>query len=341
MVCRNLHFEVLLQFPQQRVQFVTTNMNLFIVYLILRWSLQFTFVAESLANHGKGTYGRTKVLQNCAVDNSQKIDCGFLGIYPQQCVDLGCCYEEPGVGRVPWCFQPGTDSPTVSPTSALPSISPTRAPTTMPSLSPSALPSFTPSLTPTRTPSITPTNRPTPSPSFKPTTNPTFFPTNVPTTAHPTVNPTIQPTTFPPTAAPSTLQPKTSEPSNTPLPSISHAPTSKVGVESSSSRSRAHSETLVLSVILVVLLVSLFLIACCIVYWYLLATKHQKKEENLDIGDNTWSGCEGKDESTYITIYPRNEGDDDFVVDPQNIDDKYAPRPLRWFEDPLHDAMHD
>ncbi len=294
-------------------------MKLLTLYLALRWSLQFTLVVESLANHGKGTYGKTKVLQNCAVDNSQKIDCGFLGIYPQQCADLGCCYEEPGVGRVPWCFQPGTDYPTVSPTSVSPSISPSTAPNTIPSLSPSSAPSFTPSLTPTRTPSITPTNRPTPPPSFKPTTNPTFFPTNIP----------------------STLQPKTSEPSNTPLPSISRAPTSQIGVETSSSRSHARSETLVLSVVLVVLLVSLFLIACCIAYWYLLAAKNQKHEENLDVRDNARSRSERKDESTYITIYPRNEGEDDFVVDPRNIDDKYAPRPLRWFEDPLHDAIHD
>eukprot|EP00428_Durinskia_dybowskii_P064609 CAMPEP_0170364694 /NCGR_PEP_ID=MMETSP0117_2-20130122/5512_1 /TAXON_ID=400756 /ORGANISM="Durinskia baltica, Strain CSIRO CS-38" /LENGTH=509 /DNA_ID=CAMNT_0010619215 /DNA_START=1 /DNA_END=1530 /DNA_ORIENTATION=- len=48
---------------------------------------------------------------DCAVDDSSKADCGFLGVTQAQCEDKGCCWAESSAAGVPWCFfQAGTNT---------------------------------------------------------------------------------------------------------------------------------------------------------------------------------------------------------------------------------------
>jgi hypothetical protein len=44
--------------------------------------------------------------QQCDVPNSDKFDCGFMGVNQATCEADGCCWEpvEPNPNNVPWCF---------------------------------------------------------------------------------------------------------------------------------------------------------------------------------------------------------------------------------------------
>ncbi len=42
---------------------------------------------------------------DCAVNDFDKIDCGFVGSTEDSCVSEGCCWEEVNDGGgTPWCF---------------------------------------------------------------------------------------------------------------------------------------------------------------------------------------------------------------------------------------------
>eukprot|EP00736_Rhodelphis_marinus_P012252 Rmarinus@m.4210 len=41
----------------------------------------------------------------CDVDESSRIDCGYVGISEEQCTSRGCCWQESFAAGVPWCFQ--------------------------------------------------------------------------------------------------------------------------------------------------------------------------------------------------------------------------------------------
>lgn len=41
----------------------------------------------------------------CAVSDSDKVDCGFVGVQQSDCENKGCCWSPAGEGSsVPWCF---------------------------------------------------------------------------------------------------------------------------------------------------------------------------------------------------------------------------------------------
>lgn len=49
--------------------------------------------------------------QTCAVDNSNKVDCGFAGINEGSCLAKGCCWYPEGSGSLqPWCYYKGSNS---------------------------------------------------------------------------------------------------------------------------------------------------------------------------------------------------------------------------------------
>jgi alpha-D-xyloside xylohydrolase len=48
---------------------------------------------------------------NCAIDDSNKIDCGYAGIDENGCVSKGCCWVPAGQNsQTPWCFNGGSGS---------------------------------------------------------------------------------------------------------------------------------------------------------------------------------------------------------------------------------------
>lgn len=40
----------------------------------------------------------------CAVNDSDKIDCAYSGITQSQCEAKGCCWAEASSGSIPWCY---------------------------------------------------------------------------------------------------------------------------------------------------------------------------------------------------------------------------------------------
>lgn len=44
------------------------------------------------------------VASDCAVSDSSKTDCGFLGVTQSQCESKGCCWAESSTSGIPWCF---------------------------------------------------------------------------------------------------------------------------------------------------------------------------------------------------------------------------------------------
>lgn len=42
----------------------------------------------------------------CVVSDSDKFDCGFVGINATGCANKGCCWSESSADGVPWCFYP-------------------------------------------------------------------------------------------------------------------------------------------------------------------------------------------------------------------------------------------
>lgn len=215
--------------------------KLVFLLVFLQWC-QSVFGGQLRANSNPWSSSRKIDLEaNCAVTDSQKVDCGFNGISQAQCLAKGCCWAAGGPG-IPWCYNAGTNAPTTSPTRN-PTASPTTAkPTANPTRAPTAIPTTTkPTVNPTTfAPSSTnmPTATPTtaaPTPSKAPTANPT---TAAPSTSKaPTMNPTTaapstsrSPTASPTTAAPSislspTPVPSTAAPSFTHAPTVSFAPT--------------------------------------------------------------------------------------------------------------------
>lgn len=71
-------------------------------------------VSLLLAQEANGaTSGSTKrrPSDSCAVDDVQKVDCGFSGIDQSGCESKGCCWAESSVSGTPWCFyQAGADT---------------------------------------------------------------------------------------------------------------------------------------------------------------------------------------------------------------------------------------
>lgn len=176
--------------------------------------------------------------QNCAVDVTQRKDCGYTGITKTICVSTnGCCWAQPPTGvSAPWCFYSGTDSPTPSPT-----YSPTASPTTAsPTVQPSTSKPTT--LSPTSDPSTNPTMTPTNTPSFLPTLTPSLQPSITPT-----VTPTLLPSTFSPSRIPTSMRPLTLNPS--------FAPTVVANTDSSSGSDGGNSTVIMTSIIIVGLIV--------------------------------------------------------------------------------------
>ncbi|KAG8430706.1 hypothetical protein GDO86_020097 [Hymenochirus boettgeri] len=42
--------------------------------------------------------------EQCAVKAAARINCGYSGITPQQCVEKKCCFDS-SVPDAPWCYQ--------------------------------------------------------------------------------------------------------------------------------------------------------------------------------------------------------------------------------------------
>ena len=40
----------------------------------------------------------------CKMDDSKKVDCGWMGVDQRGCEDMGCCWERSSKANVPWCF---------------------------------------------------------------------------------------------------------------------------------------------------------------------------------------------------------------------------------------------
>lgn len=53
--------------------------------------------------------------QSCSLSDSQKIDCGYMGIDKTKCEMKGCCWVpvsvEAGLKDTPWCFYPSGQAP--------------------------------------------------------------------------------------------------------------------------------------------------------------------------------------------------------------------------------------
>jgi len=41
----------------------------------------------------------------CMVEDSDKVDCGYLGISQTECANAGCCWKESNASDVPYCFE--------------------------------------------------------------------------------------------------------------------------------------------------------------------------------------------------------------------------------------------
>lgn len=135
--------------------------GLFLLVLFILAIYQRLSIAEPYPQSNADLWGKQRISlnANCVVSTSQKKDCGYVGITINNCKNAGCCWEVPAAGvSAPWCFYPGTDSPTYNPT-VTPSASPTTAsPSASPTTSAPSL-SFSPStIKPT---TVAPTHKPT------------------------------------------------------------------------------------------------------------------------------------------------------------------------------------
>ena len=52
------------------------------------------------------------ITSTCTVADSEKVDCGFVGINQSQCETKGCCWVPSSKSGLPWCFNKGGDTPT-------------------------------------------------------------------------------------------------------------------------------------------------------------------------------------------------------------------------------------
>lgn len=105
------------------------------VYLICLTLYLLSIKGDQIQEDLEASWRRVEITgANCAVSNSQKIQCGASGIIQTQCIGKGCCWL-PGTG--PWCYYAG---PSLSPTKAAPTLKPTTA---HPSISLAPTPSHT------------------------------------------------------------------------------------------------------------------------------------------------------------------------------------------------------
>lgn len=97
----------------------------------------------------------------CAVDNSQKVDCGNKFTSQKSCTNKGCCWEDQGLfSFTPSCFQPVISSNTTdTQTTAAPTTTVDPVTTTLPAKTTKAPQTITPSATTaTSSPTATATN---------------------------------------------------------------------------------------------------------------------------------------------------------------------------------------
>ncbi|KAM5335366.1 trefoil factor 3 [Glossophaga mutica] len=45
----------------------------------------------------------------CAVPGTDRVDCGYPEVTPEQCNSRGCCFDS-SIPEVPWCFKPLQDT---------------------------------------------------------------------------------------------------------------------------------------------------------------------------------------------------------------------------------------
>jgi hypothetical protein len=57
------------------------------------------------------TIAAVAVASDCAVSDSSKVDCGYVGIDQTGCESKGCCWASSTTSGTPWCFfQSGVNS---------------------------------------------------------------------------------------------------------------------------------------------------------------------------------------------------------------------------------------
>ena len=47
----------------------------------------------------------TAIAQECALQDIEKLDCGYLGITEVECVNSGCCWAPDDTPGIPWCYR--------------------------------------------------------------------------------------------------------------------------------------------------------------------------------------------------------------------------------------------
>ena len=66
--------------------------------------------SQSKSKNSYVSYVLGSMAQNsCTVSESERIECGFVGITEDGCTARGCCWRRSDTNNVPWCFQQNSE----------------------------------------------------------------------------------------------------------------------------------------------------------------------------------------------------------------------------------------